>query len=365
MCSIADSVHNLCQISRKRQKCQLFDQLSRFDQLYRHHKAAYIVAARGSSHPWAGFYNPPPPPIVLQGRSVRLTPSTILYSSALTEGPSNRSAQYLQKELPVRIAKRIMAFRDLPFIVGCNPTILGVHELYIRAFNILNSLPPIETDDDDRNYCQKLVVLLDDHKPYTSYLFEDFAKAFDKFDHEILLEKVLDHGISGKLGNWLKEYLKNRKFRVVANGSMAMIYELENIQRTFTSRINGMEGLDYHERLKKLKMACRANTGFPRSELDRHLVKPVPGHSVFMANAQFLSDFKFLLTHSIYICKLPKNHVDVVLHECCSVGTIYYHILPRSLRISSCHTRDEGGGKIKFDARRTVNKLLGDISPKS
>ena len=34
----------------------------------------------------------------------------------------------------------------------------------------------------------------------------------------------------------------------------AMINELENIQRTFTSRINGMEGLDYHERLKKLKM---------------------------------------------------------------------------------------------------------------
>lgn len=37
-----------------------------------------------------------------------------------------KSAQYLQKELPVRIAKRIMAFRDLPFIVGCNPIILGV-----------------------------------------------------------------------------------------------------------------------------------------------------------------------------------------------------------------------------------------------
>ena len=32
------------------------------------------------------------------------------------------------------------------------------------------------------------------------------------------------------------------------------IYELEKIQKNFTSRINGMEDLDYHERLRKLKM---------------------------------------------------------------------------------------------------------------
>ena len=37
-----------------------------------------------------------------------------------------RSAQYLSKELPVRIAHRIAGFRHLPFIVGCNPTILEV-----------------------------------------------------------------------------------------------------------------------------------------------------------------------------------------------------------------------------------------------
>ena len=32
------------------------------------------------------------------------------------------------------------------------------------------------------------------------------------------------------------------------------IYELEKVQKCFTSRINGMEDLDYHERLRKLKM---------------------------------------------------------------------------------------------------------------
>ena len=49
-------------------------------------------------------------------------------------------------------------------------------------------------------------------------IFLDFAKAFDKVDHEILLEKVKKHGIGGKIGRWIEELLKDRKFRVVVNG---------------------------------------------------------------------------------------------------------------------------------------------------
>uniref|UniRef100_A0A8C0Z8C2 Protein-serine/threonine kinase n=1 Tax=Cyanistes caeruleus TaxID=156563 RepID=A0A8C0Z8C2_CYACU len=56
-----------------------------------------------------------------------------------------KSARYLQQELPVRIAHRIQGFRNLPFIIGCNPTILHVHELYIRAFQKLSDFPPVST----------------------------------------------------------------------------------------------------------------------------------------------------------------------------------------------------------------------------
>lgn len=62
-------------------------------------------------------------------------------------GPSlfflQKSGRYLQQELPVRIAHRIKGFRSLPFIIGCNPTILHVHELYIRAFQKLTDFPPV------------------------------------------------------------------------------------------------------------------------------------------------------------------------------------------------------------------------------
>ena len=53
----------------------------------------------------------------------------------------------------------------------------------------------------------------------TVYL--DFAKAFDKVDHDILLEKIKKHKISGKIGNWIREFLSDRKFRVVVNGCMS------------------------------------------------------------------------------------------------------------------------------------------------
>ena len=53
----------------------------------------------------------------------------------------------------------------------------------------------------------------------TVYL--DFAKAFDKVNHDILIKKVMNHKIKGKIGIWLQDFLSNRKYRVVANGEMS------------------------------------------------------------------------------------------------------------------------------------------------
>ena len=50
-------------------------------------------------------------------------------------------------------------------------------------------------------------------------VFLDFAKAFDKVDHSILMKKVIKHKIKGKLGRWIMEFLINRKFIVIANGT--------------------------------------------------------------------------------------------------------------------------------------------------
>ena len=53
----------------------------------------------------------------------------------------------------------------------------------------------------------------------TDVIYLDFAKAFDKVDHQILLQKLHAYGIRGKLLTWLNAYLTNRWQSVVINGT--------------------------------------------------------------------------------------------------------------------------------------------------
>ena len=50
-------------------------------------------------------------------------------------------------------------------------------------------------------------------------IYLDFAKAFDKVDHGILLHKLRDMGIKGKIGVWIHSFLTNRYQLVAANRS--------------------------------------------------------------------------------------------------------------------------------------------------
>ena len=68
--------------------------------------------------------------------------------------------------------------------------------------------------------------LIDDSE--TDVIYLDFEKAFDKVDHEILLAKLRNYQITGKLYEWLKEYLKNRSQIVVVNGKKSQTAEVKS-----------------------------------------------------------------------------------------------------------------------------------------
>ena len=57
----------------------------------------------------------------------------------------------------------------------------------------------------------------------TDTIYLDFAKAFDKVDHDILCHKIRQLGITGKVGHWIKEFLTGRTQQVVANGMLSDI----------------------------------------------------------------------------------------------------------------------------------------------
>lgn len=49
-------------------------------------------------------------------------------------------------------------------------------------------------------------------------IFTDYSKAFDRIDHKILLQKLLQAGIHGDLYRWFVSYIENRSQAVVLNG---------------------------------------------------------------------------------------------------------------------------------------------------
>ena len=57
--------------------------------------------------------------------------------------------------------------------------------------------------------------------PSVDMVYLDFAKAFDKVDHGILLHKLKDLGITGKLGVWFFHFLSNRSHFVRLLGGVS------------------------------------------------------------------------------------------------------------------------------------------------
>ena len=75
------------------------------------------------------------------------------------------------------------------------------------------------------NYLQLLIwtKTLEDGQS-VDVLYFDFAKAFDSVPHNRLIAKLQGLGITGRLLTWLKNFLVNRKQKVV--GDMITVYKL-------------------------------------------------------------------------------------------------------------------------------------------
>ncbi|XP_077511799.1 branched-chain alpha-ketoacid dehydrogenase kinase-like isoform X1 [Amblyomma americanum] len=147
------------------------------------------------------FYNQSAIDVAAAKPSVRLTPTTILYSGKSPDGSHLlRSAQYLHKELPVRIAHRIAGFRNLPFIVGCNPTILAVHELYTQTFYLLTEIPPVTDFESESRYSETVQQVLDDHKDVVTQLAAGFKECRKHIKQDEMVKTFLDRTLTSRLG---------------------------------------------------------------------------------------------------------------------------------------------------------------------
>ena len=57
-------------------------------------------------------------------------------------------------------------------------------------------------------------------------VYLDFAKAFDKVDHGVLLHKLRQVGVKGKLGTWIHGFLTGRTQKVFVEGAQSSSSEV-------------------------------------------------------------------------------------------------------------------------------------------
>uniref|UniRef100_A0A8C2WJ78 Protein-serine/threonine kinase n=1 Tax=Cyclopterus lumpus TaxID=8103 RepID=A0A8C2WJ78_CYCLU len=153
--------------------------------------------ARERSKTVTSFYNQSAIDVSAEKASVRLTLATLLYSGKSPDGHHIlSSAKYLHKELPVRIAHRIKGFRSLPFIIGCNPTILQV----VRTSKTLTSSLYIQDQDAEAQFCKLVQQLLDDHKDVVTMLAQGFRECRRHIQDEALVRSFLDTTLCSRLG---------------------------------------------------------------------------------------------------------------------------------------------------------------------
>ena len=59
-------------------------------------------------------------------------------------------------------------------------------------------------------------------------IYLDFAKAFDKVDHGLLLHKLKHMGVKGKLGRWIQNFLKGRTNEVLVDDQKSLKFLLKS-----------------------------------------------------------------------------------------------------------------------------------------
>ena len=70
-------------------------------------------------------------------------------------------------------------------------------------------------------YDNMMTSLSNNPKSSVDMIYLDYAKAFDKVNHGVLLNKLKTFGICGKLGEWLHSFLTNRRHHVRIPGGVS------------------------------------------------------------------------------------------------------------------------------------------------
>ncbi|EAY90179.1 hypothetical protein OsI_11743 [Oryza sativa Indica Group] len=94
---------------------------------------------------------------------MRQTGVTLRYMMEFGARPTERnllrSAQFLRRELPIRIARRALDLDSLPFGLSTKPAILKVRDWYLDSFRDLRCFPEVRNRDDELAFTEMIKMI--------------------------------------------------------------------------------------------------------------------------------------------------------------------------------------------------------------
>lgn len=241
-------------------------------------------------------------------QSTRLTPLTMMYIGKKEDGSHLlRSAQYLHRDLPIRFAHRIDDFRNLPFVVACNPLLLELHERFIKIFHTLNSFPPIKTLDQEKEFTELLQNTLNCSSDTLPLLAEGFRESKQHIKQETLVRNFLDRALTSRLAikMLIEHHIELRSDKPNYIGAICM---------SFSPRKLIQSSAEY------VKKVCRAEYGVaPDVKIDGHVHSSFPYITTplnYIIPEMLKNAFRATVEHHRYSdLGLPSIGVTIAVNE--------------------------------------------------
>ena len=159
------------------------------------------------------------------GKTVWTDPSVVM-----------ENARYLQRELPRRLARRLLDLQFLPYIVVINPNIKRVYNSYYNAFQTLRNLEDVRDEEANREFTVLLKRLVDEHGP----MVEALAAGLRECKSKPIIGDML------KLDDFLEAMLTSRiSRRVLAEQHIALQQKRQNFVGIVDLQLDLREAVDF------------------------------------------------------------------------------------------------------------------------
>ena len=203
----------------------------------------------------------------------------------------------------------------------------------------------------------------------TDSIYLDFAKAFDKVNHKLLLKKVWAYGIRGKVYSWIESFLTERTQVVAVNGVYSFIsVVLSGVPQgtvigpiLFLIYINDLEKCVSHSLISSFADDTRLLTAITCTDDTDLLQQDLVSVSHWTEeNSMVLHDKKFEL-----LCHLSNK--DNSLHQLPFTSELYNYTTAKGVVISPSTSVKDLGVIISSDLswQRHISNMVGNSTKMS